>query len=232
MPQYFKNRDLVVPGDILAEGRFRAGENTYRLGGKIYATRIGLVEYGRGVVSVIALRSNYEPRVGDTVVGAVVDIDLGSWRVDVGAPALAILNVPDAIGESFKQEMALPEIFDIGDVVVARVVKLNRDGTPILSTLGPGLGRVEEGRLVRMTPTKIPRLIGKKGSMVNMILKETGCQIVIGQNGVILVNCRDKEMEDLVVQVLEKIENEAHTTGLTNRIYGFIREMKEKGRDE
>jgi exosome complex component RRP4 len=63
-----------------------------------------------------------------------------------------------------------------------------------------------------------------------MILKETGCQILIGQNGIVLLNCKDREVEQLVVQVLHKIESEAHTTGLTNRVYEYIKEMKEKSK--
>ncbi|MFB0543685.1 MAG: exosome complex RNA-binding protein Rrp4 [Candidatus Bathyarchaeia archaeon] len=231
MPQRFENRELVVPGDVIADGGFRPGENTYRLHGKIYAARIGLVDYERGFASVIALKANYAPRVGDNVIGMVVEIDLGSWSVDIGATSMASLNVPDALGEPFKQEMVMPDFLDVGEVIVARVVDMNRDGTPILSTLGPDLGKVEEGRMVKMTPSKIPRLIGKKGSMVKMILKETGCEIIIGQNGTILVNSKDREMEDLVVQIIQKIEGEAHTTGLTNRIYEFIKEIKE-GRKE
>lgn len=220
-----------MPGDLISDGGFRPGENTYRLHGKVYATRIGLVNYERGFVSVIALKANYAPRVGDNVIGVVVDIDLGSWSVDIGATSMAPLNVPDALGEPFKQEMVLPDFLDVGDVIVARVVDMNREGTPILSTLGPDLGMVEEGRLVKMTPSKIPRLIGKRGSMVKMILKETGCQIIIGQNGTILVNSKDREMEELVVQIIQKIESEAHTMGLTNRIYEFIEEIKERKKE-
>lgn len=230
MSLLFENRAFVVPGDTLAEGSLRLGENTYRLQGKIYAARVGLVEYSRGVVSVIALKANYEPRVGETVIGTVVDIDIGAWRVDIEGPSLALLNVTDVLDEPFRPEMVLPKVFDFGDVIVAKVVSMNRDGTPLLSTLGSNFGKVKGGRLVRMTPSKIPRLIGKKGSMVNMILKETGCQIVIGQNGIILVSCGDDEMGELAIQAMQKIENEAHTTGLTNRIYEFIREMKEKGK--
>lgn len=230
LSKLLENRDFVVPGDVLAEGDLRSGENTYRLRGKIYATRVGLVEYSRGVVSVIALEANYEPRIGEIVIGMVVDVDLSGWVLDIDGPSLAFLNVTDALDEPFKPEMVLPNVFDLGDLIVAKVVNIGRDGTPKVSTLGLDLGRVEGGRLVRMTPSKIPRLIGKKGSMVNMILKETGCQIVIGQNGIVLVNSRERDMMDLVVQVMQKIESEAHTTGLTNRIYEFIREMKEKRR--
>jgi len=230
MSQPFENRVLVVPGDMLSESGFRPGENTYRLHGKIHAARVGLVEYNRGVVSVIALKANYEPKIGETVIGSIAEIDLGSWRVDIEAPSQAVLNLPDAIGEQFRPEIVLPNIFELGDTIVARIVSINRDGTPVLTTLEPGLGKVEVGRMVRITSSKIPRLIGKRGSMVNMILKETGCQIIIGQNGIVLLNCKDRQDEQLVVQVLQKIESEAHTTGLTNRVYEYIREMKEKSK--
>jgi len=217
-----------LPGDLLGEANLRTGENTYRNQGKVLASRVGLVEYDRGGVSVIALRSNYEPRLGENVVGCVVDVELGNWTVDIDAPSEAVLNVSDALGEPFRPEMSLPRFFDRGNIILARIVSLARDGTPILSTLEPGLGKIHGGRLVRMTSSKIPRLIGKRGSMVNMILKETGCQIIIGQNGIIVVNCRDRDSEELVVSVLDKIENEAHTSGLTNRVYEYIKKVKEK----
>ena len=217
-----------MPGDLLGEANLRTGENTYRNQGKVLASRVGLVEYDRGGVSVIALRSNYEPRLGENVVGCVVDVELGNWTVDIDAPSEAVLNVSDALGEPFRPEMSLPRFFDRGNIILARIVSLARDGTPILSTLEPGLGKIHGGRLVRMTSSKIPRLIGKRGSMVNMILKETGCQIIIGQNGIIVVNCRDRDSEELVVSVLDKIENEAHTSGLTNRVYEYIKKVKEK----
>ena len=228
MSAHFENRDLVIPGDILYEGRIRTGDNTYRAQGKVCATRIGLVEYGRGIVSVIALEAGYNPLVGDLVIGEVVDINLGFWVVDIDAPAAAILNVPDAIDAPFRPDLVMPDILDVGDTIVAKVVDLDRRRTPILSILGRDLGKVEEGFIIRITPSKIPRLIGKKGSMVNMILKETGCRIVIGQNGRILIHGRTRKQEEIVVNVVDKIEREAHTSGLTNRIQEYIKSLKEE----
>jgi exosome complex component RRP4 len=223
----FENRELVLPGDVLYVGRIRAGENTYRLGDKVIATRIGLVEYGRGMVSVIALEAGYQPLIGDLVVGDVVDMELGCWYVDIDAPTLAQLSVPDAIGSPYSPEVAMPEILDIGDTLAAKVIDLDRRRTPILSILGKGLGRIEDGLLIKMTPSKIPRLIGKKGSMVTMVLKETGCDIIIGQNGRIVVKGSSREQEEMVVKVIRRIELEAHTTGLTNRIQEYLRCWKE-----
>ena len=228
MSAHFESRDLVIPGDVLYEGRIRTGDNTYRMQGKVCATRIGLVDYGRGIVSVIALEASYNPLVGDLVVGKVVDIELGQWIVEIDSPSLALLNVPDAIDAPFSPDVIMPDIFDVGDIIVAKIVDLDRRRTPILSTLGRGLGKAEEGFIIRITPSKIPRLIGKKGSMVNMILKETGCNIVIGQNGRILIHGKTRVQEEIVVEVINKIDKEAHTTGLTNRIQEYIKGLKEE----
>jgi len=228
LSELFENRDLVLPGDVLFEGSIRTGDNTYRSQGRVCATRIGLVDYGRGIVSVIALEARYNPLVGDLVVGGVIDIDLDRWIVDIDASSDAFLSVPDAIDAPFTQDLVLPDILDVGDTVVAKLVDIDRRRTPILSILGRGLGKAEDGFIIRITPSKIPRLIGKKGSMVNMILKESGCSIIIGQNGRILVHGKNREQEEIVVNVVDKIEREAHTSGLTNRIQEYIKSLKER----
>ena len=228
MSAVFENRDLVVPGDVLYEGRIRTGDNTYRSQGKVSASRIGLVDYSRGMVSVIALEAGFNPLVGDLVIGEVIDIELGHWLVDIDASSDAVLNVPDAIDAPFRTDIVMPDILDVGDTIIAKIVDMDRRRTPILSILGRDLGKVEEGFIIRLTPSKIPRLIGKKGSMVNMILRETGSNIVIGQNGRILIHGKTREQEENAVNVIEKVEREAHISGLTNRVQEYLKNLKEE----
>jgi len=228
MSAKFENRDLVIPGDVLFEGRIRTGDNTFRSNGNVSASRIGLVNYNRGMVSVISLEAGFNPLSGDLVIGEVIDIDLGRWLVDIGTSENAYLNVQDAIDAPFRSDIVMPEILDVGETIIAKIVDMDRRRTPILSILGPGLGKVKEGFIFRITPSKIPRLIGKKGSMVNMILKATGCNVVIGQNGRILIQGRNRENEMIVVKVIEKIEREAHISGLTTRVQEYLKELKEE----
>lgn len=228
MSAKFETRDIVIPGQVLYEGRIRTGENTYRDGENIFATRIGLVNYGRDNISVIALEAGYTPLVGDLVIGKVEDIELGQWRVEIDSPSQAILTIPEAIDRPFRTNIVMPRILDIGDTIVAKIVDLDRNKTPILSIIGRDLGKVTEGFIVQITPSKIPRLIGKKGSMINMVLRETHCHVSIGQNGKILISGRNREDEEKVVKVIRKIEAEAHTSGLTNRIQEFLKELREK----
>ena len=230
MSALFENRDLVVPGDVLYEGRIRTGDNTYRGQGKVSATRIGLVNYSKDMVSVIALEAGFNPLVGDLVIGEVIDIELGRWLVDIGAATGAVLNVPDAIDAPFRSDIVMPEILDVGDTIIAKLVDMDRRRTPILSILGRDLGKVDGGFTMNLTPSKIPRLIGKKGSMVNMILRETGCDIVIGQNGRILIHGRTREQEMNAVSVIEKIDREAHISGLTSRVQEYLKKLKEENK--
>jgi len=226
MSAKYETRDVVVPGDLLYEGRARTGDNTYRHEGNVYATRVGLVNYNKDRVSVIALEAGFVPLVGDLVIGDVTDIELGQWKIDIGAEKNAILTINDAIGKPYRTYQDMPQILDVGDTIVAKIVDLDRSRTPILSIMGRELGRVREGFIIKITPSKIPRLIGKKGSMINMILKETRCQVTIGQNGKILIHGRNRNDEELAVNVINKIETEAHTSGLTNRIQEYFKEIK------
>jgi exosome complex component RRP4 len=229
MPTFFERRQIVTPGDLLAEGDYIAGENTYKEGNRIYAARIGLVEYEDKKVSVVALRAFYIPRVGDTVIGTVVEVGFSGWTVDINAPYLAILRASDVLNRPFKpQKDDLTEVLDVGDLVVAKIVSYDRTHNPQLSVDEPGLGKITRGQIMKITPTKIPRVIGKKGSMISMIKQETGCHIILGHNGIILITGKSLEDEELAMMAIHKIEEESHTTGLTDRILQMIKKEKEK----
>jgi exosome complex component RRP4 len=229
MPTFFERRQVVTPGDLLAEGDYIAGENTYKEGDRIYAARIGLVEYEDKKVGVVALRAFYIPRVGDTVIGTVVEVGFSGWTVDINAPYLAILRASDVLNRPFKpQKNDLTEVLDVGDLVVAKIVSYDRTHNPQLSVDEPGLGKITRGQIVKITPTKIPRVIGKKGSMISMIKQETGCHIILGHNGIILITGKSLEDEELAMMAIHKIEEESHTTGLTDRILQMIKKEKEK----
>jgi len=230
MMLFFNRRDLVVPGDLLAEGDYEAGENVFRIDKKFYATRIGLFELKNNKIAVIALNAFYVPKPGDVVIGEVVDVGISSWAVDIKAPKLAILRAVDAIGKGFKPDREeLTKVFAVGDTIIAKVKAYDRTRNPVLTVGEPGLGKVTRGRIVRITPSKVPRLIGKKGSMISMLKRETGCQIIIGMNGLVLVRGRRPEDEELVVEAIEKIERESHVEGLTDRVAQMIRRRKSLG---
>lgn len=229
MTTFFESRELVIPGDLLAEGEYIAGENTYKEDNRIYASRIGLIEYGDRKVSVVALRAFYIPRIGDTVIGTITQVGFSGWDVDINAPYLALLRASDVLNRPFRpQRNELSAILDVGDLVIAKIVAYDRAHNPQLTVGEPGLGKITRGQTVKVTPTKIPRIIGRKGSMMSMIKQETGCHITLGHNGVLLITGKKPEDEQLAVMVIYKIEEESHTSGLTDRITQMIRKEKAK----
>jgi len=112
--------------------------------------------------------------------------------------------------------------FDVGDMLAAEVIAFNRTRDPVLSTKGRGLGKLRGGRIIEILPAKVPRLIGRKGSMINLIKTETNTRMIIGQNGWVWVSGKNVESELLVEKIVRKIEKESHTSGLTDRIKELI----------
>ncbi|MCW4019914.1 MAG: exosome complex RNA-binding protein Rrp4 [Candidatus Bathyarchaeota archaeon] len=231
MPFLYENRQIVTPGDLLAEGDYLAGINTYRDDEKIYATRLGLVEYKGRKVQVVALKTFYVPSVGDLVIGKVVEVNLHGWTVDINAPYVAILRTSEGLNRPFRpQRNELSDFLDVGDLILAKVISYDRTRDPNLTIREPELGKLTHGQTVRVSPAKIPRIIGRQGSMINMLKKETRCNIVVGRNGLIHVSSRNREDERIAVLAIRKIETEAHTSGLTDRVTEMI--LKERGEIE
>ncbi len=114
----------------------------------------------------------------------------------------------------------------MGDFVLAKVTAFDRTRDPSLTTREPQLGRITHGQIVRVSPAKIPRVIGRKGSMINMLKKETRCNITVGQNGLISISGRNRGDERIAALAIQKIEEEAHTSGLTDRVSEMIRKER------
>ncbi len=229
MPTFFENKQLVIPGDLLAEGEYFAGNNTYKEENKIYASRIGLADYANKKVNIVALRAFYFPKVGDVVIGTVKEVGFSGWTINIKSPYTAILRASDVLSRSFKpQNDELSQVLTTGDLIVAKVASYDRFHDPQLTVGEPGLGKITKGQILNMTPTKIPRVIGRQGSMISMIKNETGCQIILGLNGTVLITGKTPKNEELAVAAITKIEEESHTSGLTDRITKFLKEEKAK----
>ncbi|MBQ6813281.1 MAG: exosome complex protein Rrp4 [Methanobrevibacter sp.] len=211
---YVKEKDLVVPGELLAEDDYYSGRGTFEDDGKICSKLLGLVSLRNKKISVIPLKSKYLPKKGDVVIGKIDDVRFSMWGVDINSPYSGILPASEVFGREKKE---LSRVFDVGDVLFLRIVDVDEVKKVKLGLKGRGMGKFRGGVIVDIAPTKVPRLIGKKGSMINMIKDKTGCKIVVGQNGLVWVK-GNEDMEQIVKNTIKTIEREAHTSGLTDRI--------------
>ena len=211
---YVENKDLVIPGQVLADDEYYSGRGTFKENGKVCSSLMGLVSLRNKKLRVIPLKSKYVPKKGDVVIGKISDVRFSMWNVDINSPYSGILPAFEVFGREKKE---LNKVFDIGDVLFLRVVDVDEIKKAKLGLKGRGMGKFKGGIIVDIAPTKVPRLIGKKGSMINMIKDKTNCKIVVGQNGLVWVK-GDKDMEQLTKSIIQLIEAEAHTSGLTNKI--------------
>ena len=78
-------------------------------------------------------------------------------------------------------------------MVVARIANFDRSRDPLLTISDRELGKIESGELVKISPSKVPRLIGKRGSMIQSIEMASGAVITIGQNGWVVVSCENRD---------------------------------------
>lgn len=216
-----KDKDLVVPGEILAEEDFHAGRGTFKEDNKICSSVVGLVAIRNKKISVIPLQSKYIPKRGDVVIGEITDIRFSMWGLDINSPYSGLLPASEVFG---KEKRELDKVFSLGDVLFLRVVDVDEVKKVKLGLKGRGLGKFKGGILINITPTKVPRLIGKKGSMINMIKDKTHCDIVVGQNGVVWVKGKS-DMERIAEKVILMIEEQAHTSGLTDRVRDLLSEL-------
>ncbi|ADL58665.1 exosome complex RNA-binding protein Rrp4 [Methanothermobacter marburgensis] len=207
-------KDLVVPGQVLAENDYYPGRGTFKEGKKICSSFVGLVSVRNKKINVIPLQSKYIPKRGDVVIGEITDIRFSMWGLDINSPYSGLLPASEVFG---KEKRELENVFDIGDVLLLRVVDVDEVKKVKLGLKGRGLGKFRDGILVYITPTKVPRLIGKRGSMINMVKEKTHCDIVVGQNGVVWIK-GEPDMERIAERVILMIDREAHTSGLTDRV--------------
>jgi len=216
-----KDKDVVVPGEILADDLgFIPGYGTHRMQNKLMASRLGLVNIEGKVIKIIPLAGKYLPKRNDIVIGRVIDILMGGWRVEINSPYSAMLSSKET-PEFIEKNEDLTRYFDLDDYLVAKIVNVTSQNLVDLSVRDQGLRKIRGGRIIEVNTHKVPRIIGKKGSMVSMIKQATGCRIIVGQNGLIWVD-GEPAKENIAVTAIEKIENESHMSGLTERMKEFL----------
>jgi exosome complex component RRP4 len=217
------DRNVVIPGDLLSEEFQKAGEGTYVEDGKVYSLLYGLANY-RDKINVIPLAGKYIPSRGDTVVGVVKDITFSNWIIDINSPYEGLLHISAYPKRIEINEMA--KYLRIGSSVMVRVKDVDSTMKVELTLNDRRLGTLKTGRIIEISHTRVPRLIGKGGSMISMLKKELNCNIFVGQNGRIWVNGNETDM-NLALKTIHIIEKEAHTSGLTDRIVEFLKSEKE-----
>lgn len=217
-------RKIVIPGEVIVEGKdYLPGEWTEKKGDEIIANRFGIAEESEMLVKIIPVSGPYQPRKGNIIVGEVVNMLSNGWFIDVDTPENAFLSLSEVPRYVNKGELG--EVLEIGEMVVAKIFNINKRGVD-LTIRSHGLGRIEEGIIIKVNSNKVPRVIGKEGSMINLIKEETKCNITVGQNGVVWIRGDSTEEELLAKKAILFITKNFFMEGLTDEVKKWFEKEK------
>ncbi|MGC8648608.1 MAG: KH domain-containing protein [Candidatus Micrarchaeia archaeon] len=191
-------KDIILPGTLISETPIKM-ENTYLESGKTFSKVIGI--YDDEKKQVIPLEGNWLPKVDDIVVGVVSSSKGSVYEVELFFFGRGLL-----IGGRYEDIR-----FKVGDVVEAKVKDVEDNKVVILWDAKVLRG----GTLISIKPSKVPRVVGRNNTMVEQIARITKSSIVVGTNGIIWLR---GDAIDVATAAIRKIEREAHTGGLTDRI--------------
>lgn len=210
-----EENQVVFPGDELVESMdILPGFGTFRDGNKIYAKVTGILRKNGSVMSVIPLAGVYMPKSRDYVIGEIKVIGFSHWSVDIGSPYDASMSIVDT-NEYIERNADLSKYYSVGDLIFAKVVSVTQTKFINVSMKDPKARKLIGGLVTKITPTKVPRLIGKAGSMINIIKDKTNCYITVGQNGLVWMK---GEHADIAAEAVELVDKQSHMLGLTDRI--------------
>ena len=215
-------RNIVVPGETIVEGdNYLPGEGTEKQGKKIVAMRYGLADESNKLVKVIPLSGVYQPRRGNIVIGKVNMLTFNGWVIDIGTAENAFLPLTET--PRFVAKDRLDEVMKIGDIAVVQIMGINGRGID-LTIKSRGLGRIDEGLIFKINPNKVPRVIGKEGSMIKIIKDFTKCNITVGQNGFIWIKGDKIEDELFAKEAIEFVSEKSFLEGLTEKVEKWFEE--------
>ncbi|MDD2444765.1 MAG: exosome complex RNA-binding protein Rrp4 [Candidatus Nanoarchaeia archaeon] len=218
-----EERQIVIPGENIVSGdNFLPGEGAYRDGNDVVAKRYGIVNISDNYVRVVPLSGVYFPRRNNVIIGTISGITMNGWLIDFGGSQNAFLSLNEVPRYINKNE--LKEFLDFGDSVIVKIWDTQSRGIDT-SMKQRGLGKIEGGMLMNVNPNKVPRIIGKEGSMVKIIRNATDCNLTVGQNGVIWIKSNKIENEILAKKIIDYIVENSVLVGLTEKVEKYIKSL-------
>lgn len=205
------SRDIVIPGEVVSQARKKLGAHVYIGAGAIRADVLGIKNEFDDVVSVVPLKGKYIPVEGDVVVGVVTEEKHAGYMVEL-----------NSFYPSFVSKMDVREHLKPGTVVSVKVMNVNEMNEADVS----GVRVLYGGEIVQMSAVKVPRLIGKNASMLNLIQRGTNTAMIVGRNGLVWVK---GEKTRLALECIRRVERLAHMENLTNDMQAFIEQQRQAG---
>lgn len=220
-------RPIVIPGEAVGGPGLKPGPGTYSEGGQLFAAQLGIRNERDGLVSVIPINGRYIPKRGDAVIGEVTDLGPSHWLVDINSPYPAPLHATES---PWRVEFGdTSRYLKVGDVIMCHVLSVDEIKRVQLTMQEQEARRLTGGMVMEISPTKVPRVIGKEGSMISLIKDLTQCEIYVGQNGRIWLDGNDWDTA-IAARAIRLIEEGAQAFGLTEAVQELIERARRETR--
>ena len=224
MKKLESKKRYVLPGDFITTAPLRLQDNVVLEGKRIISTTIGLSDVSADSVRVISLNGIYMPKMDDLVIGMIQYISGNSWFANINSCYQGMLLGQDVFGRgSYPSTKEMKERLDKGDIIYARIANSDRQREPLISIADKNLGKIDSGELIKISPTKVPRLIGKHGSMIQTIEASTNATITVGQNGLIVVSCDETNGLLKALTAIRMVDEQAHLVNLTDKVKKMLK---------
>ncbi|ELQ74858.1 Exosomal 3'-5' exoribonuclease complex, subunit Rrp4 [Trachipleistophora hominis] len=185
---------MFIPGEKVCDIEDNIySHNTYPHNTSIHSSVLGtLTRINKLVMVEPCTTYRYIPLAGDIIVGRVSMLSVKRWKIEANAQLECILSLttialPDNVQRRKleQDEMLMHSFFDVGDVLVAEIQKVNL-GSAVLSTRNEKYGKLTNG-VLRVVPLRIV------GSYKSSFVENEHLKFVIGANGYIFIQLRHNE---------------------------------------
>jgi len=206
-----KKINIVTPGDYLGDiQKNMVGAGTYEDGEGIYACLAGIVTMTGKFIMVKPLKRKYAPGVGDVVVGRIMSVDHGRWKIDINSYQHANLQLTAIYlpgGEqrrrSEKDKNIMREYYKENDIISAEVQSVNNHDSSInLQTRNMKYGKLVNGFYLKVNHNLIKRM---KNHYLNV--SEHNVSIILGNNGYIWIHYNPSSDNQGKVKEADMIES-------------------------
>ena len=191
---------ILIPGDNLR----KKDSNSYEKNNNYYSKYILLVKEDK----TTRLFGYYMPEVNDIIIGKVIDVLSNGWIIDINSPYLGKLSLKE-IGVDPN------DLYTYGDYILCQIVRMTKN--KLIDLEIKKKEKLNDGLILKVDPVRIPRLIGKNSSMLNLIKEYLKIDIIIGKNGRIYLNGNINDISK-AVDIIRFIINNSYKSGLTEKV--------------
>jgi exosome complex component RRP4 len=215
-----KNKEIVYPGQIITD--YKEGlelEGCFIEDNKVISKYYGIVEISDNKIKVVPLGGVYIPKIGDYVIGEIMEVMPNMWLVNIKSPFTATILLKDAFNERIDPEKTdLSSFYDVGDLVYGKINNITRNKTVRFSLRDSPKKKLKGGLLIEIHPNRVPKVIGKKGKTINMIEEKLNVEIIVGRNGLIWIKGENRDNELKAAEIIKLIDKYSHIENLSDKI--------------